>query len=493
MIIHDQDQAELKIIDENRQDCPIFFQVCWRTVLRCFSFMEAIEIDSHFGYLETFWRISQEPTYSLFSNQIWNDGVELNNLGFLIYVYLQKFPIHPNDIDRYIQYSTNKGKLTILIFFLNCYVTEEEWEKEKKIYYFRNELKQRIENTSYIPNIYEAIKNRHLHIIEFLKNIYKNDQYEKMIQKNEYSSIYKFLIKNNEEKIFVTIFPDILKEITENEIHFIIVFGRLNMMRWIIKNTTLEWNTKAWTNLMELCCTLGKVSLLQMIHDIPTNPCQLTFRLFELAFQKGKYNMCMYLKQKMALSNTYIGKNISKETLEIACQLGNIDVLSILPKKFIFPLECYQAASKTKNNGCQVMKFLYEERQLPLYFQWSMEYIENTIKVGNDENCLYIMKRNVFRLEEFAKEYLEKMIAMVMLRSLQYMHFHGFDVYNSKTLLLASQLGVSDVIADIFLFLQNPFEKISMDDIREAQRRLKIIHNDLKTIEYIENALKEIG
>ena len=414
--------------DEIMSSHIVFLPEIWRTILWCFTDMEAMQLDCIYGAPQANW-IIQERIPSIPSTQTWLVAALHRSMGMMI--YLLKYHIACPQIEDIIQFAADKNHMDTLVFF-----TSECFK------FCDNEglpLKKR-----FCPSLDKAAKRNHLQVIRYVKWRFPQDTAH-MIKRPLVTLSY--VMERNLLDVLKELVPDVTLITAFTGLKMAIIRGHRTIVKYALQHLNdLYVGTELPDDLLVAAAKNGHLRILKLLKKRRKNG-NIPLKAFQQAFSWGHVDVCNYIK-KCFPSYLPTQKDLIDASLH-----GHHEVLSMVPDTMHIPSDCMENAAKSQNHI-----LIYVLTQKNPHYKYQPRLLSMAIRSGNSDVCLA-----VFDCGKYTKLPVDSEIEMVnrrMRKALNIFHNLGFNVYTEDALLEASRICDLPIIQDIISSGLKPSVKV---------------------------------
>lgn len=395
---------------------PLFAPALWRSVLMCFTEMEAIQLDNVYGGTQTRWLI-QERIVGYPGSKSWVLAVTARSMGMLI--YLQQFGIPCVDLEDLIQYSVDQNLLEILVFFtcgLFAFVDESGVPMAVRA----------------CPSIDRAVRRNYVDTVRYC--IWKYQHNRNSLLRKAPLTVVK-VMNQKALSMLQMIVPHLTKVINWTGVKLAVIQGYFKVVKYALDHLDPLYisDPAPPSYLLVDAAKNGHLKLLKFLAS--KTPEAIPVDAYRAAFAKGQVAICTYIREQ------YPQYLPSEKELLIAGGEGHFDVFDSLPDTLHIPDECFERVARSRNY--RLLTLLHHRR--PSY-KFSLRLLSHGLQSGSSEMAITIyMGGDLKRLPAGAD------VMMVTKRmGLALAFFHNFhkdkpeklahNVYNPLTFIEAARV-----------------------------------------------------
>lgn len=439
---------------------PFFLSQIWRSVLKCFSDMESLQLDCIYGNHETNWIITERIT-SIPSCQTWLMAASSRSVGMMI--YLLKWGIECPYIEDIIQYAADNNHLDTLVFF-----TSSDFE-------FRDSSGMRIRQ-NFCPELDRAARRNHMDVVSYVLWRFPHST-AKMLKKPLVLVLQ--LMKNNYLDMVKMLVPRVTLITSYAGLKAAATLGHKDMVKYALNHLDpLYVGSEIPDDILVSAAKNGNLSILMVLKRKRGG--FIPIEAFHQAFSWGHVAVCRYIQKRFP---HYFPRD--KDIVD-ACVHGHHEVMSLVPDNMHLPKVCMEHAARSHNY--RLIKVL--KKKMPDY-KFKTKILRDAIRSGNSDVCITVFDCGGYK--ELPKDCEVDMVCRRMRKALRMFHRLGFPVYNEKSLLEASRICDLKIITDI---VEEGKIKPSENVLRQALSFIYVSPENVdvrgQTFAYLDNYAKKL-
>lgn len=411
MPIHEFGTDHEKIVNEH----PLFIPDVWRTVLLCFTDMEAFQIDAIYGRTQVNWLI-RERMVGMPSADCWPLATGARSLGLMLYLYQYKIPC--TDYDDIIQFCVDKNMLEILLF-MAC----KQFE-----FYDGNGMPIK---SQFCPILDKAVKRNYLTIVQYC--IHRFHPKEKFLKKPV--PTLNRVMQQNLFDMFKTIVPYITKLLNYHGIEVAIRQGYANIVEYALENLDQTYlGTEIPNSLLTIAAQNGRIKILSILKSklngfIPQEA-------YNAAFSNGHVQICNYIKKRFP---NYVP---GPTEMNNACLAGHVEIMKTVPGFIHIPDSCFEKAAKSPS-----LELIGVLKQLRPNYKFKSKLLHLAIQGGISGVCMAVFHAGKYK--KIPPNCELELVRKRMRTPLLLFNRFKFPVYNEKSFLEAARICDTDILSDM--------------------------------------------
>jgi hypothetical protein len=412
--IHNSKKVVIQNKDVKDPSKPGFFLPdVWKIVLSCFSFMEAMNIDFSWGWIDSDYLTDLVDIPP--SPEMWNKASSCGSIGALHFLQESKMPCP--QVTFLCQNAADMGHIMVMEFFL---VPE---------YTFFNTHRSPIIGIE-VPYIDNACTKG---ILPMVAHLSRRSRDNLPFFKDVVSTLEN-VIRSGNFLVLKEIVPSLTKVVSSSIIELGIAYKRYKMVEYCIRHldkNLLYSFPSSWYE--EAARTLSdKAFLLLTLFDNNPPP----EHVLDVCFYLG--NIPMFSK----LVASYPSYKPSKEVVIQACQNNQTRMIDSLPKTHDIPLECFEIACGKGNSH-----ILFSMKDRNLVPEYKDEFFKGALHSRSSDSVIALY--HIYEGFEVHTTYSSQLASRNMRDALIFLANNGHDVYTRHTLLSAIRAAASDIISDV--------------------------------------------
>ncbi len=393
---------------------PLFAQDLWRSVLMCFTEMEAIQLDTTYGGTQTAWMI-RDRMVSVPGPKSWVEGVTARSLGMLI--YLQRYKVPCTNMEDIIQYAVDYNLMGILLFF-----TCGEFE-----FVDLSGLPIKVRSSPFLDR---AVRRNYLDLVRYCL-VRFNDQKSNLLRKSP--ATVERLMRQNAFEMLQLIVPHLTQIVNWNGVKWAVMQGFRRVVRFALDQMDPLYITDAPPRFLLVdAAAQGHLKILKLLAERVNG--QIPLEAYRAAFNKGQVEVCIYIR---SLFPEYLPL---EKDLVTAAGLGHFEVFNALPPSVYIPDACFEQTVALSGNH-KLLTLLSNRR--PTY-DYTKKLVTLAIQSGHCDMVILIFKYG--ELKKLNKKDDITMVTKHMHASLAFFHNSfkektiTYNVYNVTTFLEAARI-----------------------------------------------------
>lgn len=420
----------------------MFHPSIWRTVLSCFSDMEAMDICYRFGRHELKWLVTEKCSH--LSPSSWTEAAAARSLGMIF--YLLRYKVTCDNRDLLIENAAKWNFLPLLVVLTSTY-TLSDVDKQLQIHFGARAENQvgddnigfvdgvgRVTGRCGVPHIDSAVRKNHLRVVRYLMWRFpsKLDQ----LLRTPMATLTT-LVRRNSLPMLKLFVPRVARIISYSGLDTAIHKGWTDMVKFVFRHRdeTATGNSVP-DHMFETAAKSGNLETLQVLvkhsldHTVPV-------AAYREAFSHGQIAMWRYI------GKAHPEYELTSQDLEAACLAGHYKVLKSLTLCHLITTKTFEAAA-----SCGDHRVLKQLRRLRPDIKITKNMMTKAIASGSDK-----VTAQVFALGKFSRinsHWVAKMVSNNMRDSLQFFHSLQFPVYTEATLLHAARSCNLAIMQDVF-------------------------------------------
>jgi len=393
----------------------LFLPDIWRSVLLCFTDMEACQIDAIYGRTQINWLI-RERIVGMPSSHSWVMATGARSLGLMLYLYQYKIPCE--DYEDIIQFCVDKNILEILIFF-----TCNQFE-------FYDGTGMPIKS-QFCPILDKAVKRNYLTIVQYC--IHRFHPKEKFLKK--LVPTLNRIMQQNLFDMFKTVVPYITKVINFHGVEVAIKQGYKNIVEYALEHLDQTYLGQEIPNsLLTIAAQHGRLKILSILKNKHNG--FIPQEAYNAAFSNGHVQICNYIQKRFP---NYVPGPVQ---MNHACLAGHVEIMKTVPEFIHIPDSCFEKAARSPS-----VELIGLLKQLKPNYKFTSKLLHLAIQSGNSPVCLAVFGAGLYK--KIPPNCELELVRKRMRYTLKVWNRFKFNVYNEKSFLEAARICDTEILSDM--------------------------------------------
>jgi len=411
MPVHEYGLDHEKVINQH----GLFLPDIWRSVLLCFTDMEACQIDAIYGRTQINWLI-RERIIGMPSAHSWVMATGARSLGLMLYLYQYKIPCI--DYEDIIQFCVDKNMLEILLFF-----TCNQFE-------FFDGTGMPIKS-QFCPVLDKAVKRNYLTIVQYC--IHRFHPKEKFLKK--LVPTLNRVMQQNLFDMFKTIVPYITKIINFHGIEVAIKQGYTNVVEYALEHLDQSYLGQEIPNsLLTIAAENGRLKILSILKKKHNG--FIPQEAYNAAFSNGHVQICNYIQKRFP---NYVPGPVQMNN---ACLAGHVEIMKTVPEFIHIPDSCFEKAAKSSS-----VDLIFLLKQLKPNYKFQSKLLHLSMQGGISSVCLAVFQAGKYK--KIPPNCELELVRKRMTLTLKVFNRFKFNVYNEKSFLEAARICDTEILSDM--------------------------------------------
>jgi hypothetical protein len=383
-------------------------EIIWRSVLNCFPFSDAFNLDAHYGTTQRPWLL-QERLLELPGRRTWEHAAISGSVALLF--YLMDYRVPCPDLNEIIQYSADTNLFQNLLIFL--YPQHKFYDLSGQVLDYPN-----------APSLDIACKQNNLEIVKLILSLYSTSGSKPFLL--EPLDTITEVLAGGHEQILRVLVPRYIMITTTEGLNMAARNNHVASFVYALNHVDTSFIPVLTDDIYVTAAQYGHVDILKAaVSFSETN--YIPKPAFSAAFRNDRESAVVYI---LTLNPGYLP---SDDDILHTCKNGHCNLIMKLPAVCKLPEGCLAMACKSKSST--LVQFLH--KKLPEEkFRQSMLW--DAVNTGNTQVIMAVFEFGKFT--SVSSKLQTILVANDCRDTLEYFHKSGVDVYNNLTLIEACRL-----------------------------------------------------